>query len=546
MKNSALRIIPLGGLGEVGRNMVVYEYDDSIIIVDCGTMFPENDMLGIDYIIPDFTYLRGKERKVKGIVITHGHEDHIGAIHHLIQEIPAPIYATPLTMGLIEVKLARKGLVNTVPMRIVNAGDTITLGQFKIDFFHVCHSIPDAVGLGIETPEGLIVQSGDYKFDHTPVDNWPTDYAKLAEFSRRGVLALLSDSTNATRPGWTPSEQIINQGFEQVFTHATGRVIIASFASLVSRMQQVANATIAHERKMAFVGTSMVENARIAQKLGYLKIPEGLVVPLSEALNMPNERVVIMCTGAQGEPTSILGRLSRGEQRQFDIKSGDTVVLSSKVIPGNEEAVFSTINDLFRLGADVIYEEIAPVHVSGHGSQEDIKLLIHLTKPKYFIPAYGEVRHLKQASLLARQTGIPEDHISVIEDGQVVSFKNNKMKLAERVPSAMVFVDGSLVGDIGPEDLKDREMLSRDGIVIVHLNLSGTSGKLFSKPAVASRGFMAAADAERVLQQTIQPIEEVVARSNGNLEGAVVRAVKDVLYRHTHRNPTVIVTVSRV
>jgi ribonuclease J len=271
-----------------------------------------------------------------------------------------------------------------------------------------------------------------------------------------------------------------------------------------------------------------------------------LVVPLSETLNMPDDRVMIMCTGAQGEPTSILGRLSRGEQKQFDIKPHDTVVLSSKVIPGNEEAVFSTINDLFRLGANVIYEEIAPVHVSGHGSQEDIKLLIHLTKPKYFIPAYGEVRHLMQASVLARQTGIPEENIAVVEDGQVVTFKNSKMKLGERVPAAMVFVDGSLVGDIGPQDLKDREMLSRDGIIIVHINLSEISGKLFSKPEVASRGFMAALEAERVLAQTIQPIEEVVARSNGNLEGAVVRAVKDVVYRHTRRNPTVIVTVSRV
>jgi len=339
MKNNVLKIIPLGGLGEIGRNMMVYEYNEQLLIVDCGLMFPESDMPGIDYIIPDFQYLRGKKDKIRGIVFTHGHEDHIGSIHHLMAEMQPTIYATPLTMGFIENKLAKKGLHQKITKRVVKAGEHFEVGPFKVDLFHVCHSIPDSVGLGIETPAGLIVQSGDYKFDHTPVDNWPTDYAKLVEFSHRGVMALIADSTNATRSGWTPSERVIDQAFEQVFNQAKGRIIIASFASLVSRMQQVASAAIAHKRKIAFVGTSMLENVQIAESLGYLKLADEHVVTINQALNMPDEEVVIMCTGAQGEPQSILGRLSMGSQKQFDIKPGDTVVLSSKTIPGNQRAV---------------------------------------------------------------------------------------------------------------------------------------------------------------------------------------------------------------
>ena len=429
MKNNNLRIIPLGGLGEVGRNMMVYEYGDTAIIVDSGTMFPENEMLGIDYIIPDFQYIRSRKDKIRGIIFTHGHEDHIGAVHHLLEEVQAPIYGTPLTLGLVKVKLSRRGMLDAAKLKTVKAGERIHIGPFKIDFFHVCHSIPDSVGLGIETPEGLIVQSGDYKFDHTPVDNWPTDYAKLVEFSERGVLALIADSTNATRPGWTPSEQVVSEALDKVFSDASGRIIIASFASLISRVQQVVNAAIKHNRKIAFVGTSMVENVKMAQELDYLDIPSGRQVSINAALELPDEEVVIMCTGAQGEPRAILGRLARGTQNQFDIRKGDTVVLSSKIIPGNEEAVYSTINDLFRRGANVIYEEIAPVHVSGHGSQEDIKLLINLTKPKYFIPAYGEMRHLKQSSLLAQQTGIPEKRVLVVEDGSIINVKKGKIKV---------------------------------------------------------------------------------------------------------------------
>ncbi len=545
MKETNLKIIPLGGLGEVGRNMMLYEYENSAIIVDCGSMFPDSDMLGIDYIIPDFQYLRSRKDKIQGILITHGHEDHIGAIHHLLQEVPAPIYGTALTMGLVRVKLARRGMLDATSLNTVKAGEQIKIGPFKIDFFHVCHSIPDSVGLGIETPEGLIVQSGDYKFDHTPVDNWPTDYAKLVEFSQRGVLALIADSTNATRPGWTPSERLVTEALDKVFNQAEGRIVVASFASLISRVQQTVNAAVAHNRKIAFVGTSMVENVEMAQQLDYLRIPDGTQVSLNTALELPDHEVVIMCTGAQGEPTSILGRLARGTQRQFDVRKGDTIVLSSKTIPGNEEAVFSTINELFRRGANVIYEEIMPVHVSGHGSQEDMKLLIHLTKPKYFIPAYGELRHLKQASILAQQTGIPEKRILVVEDGDVINVKKNKIKVQGKVSADTVFVDGSWVGDLGPDELRDRTMLSRDGIVLVHVNLNN-QGSLHGKPEITSRGFSATQDAEEILSRLVGKVVDTVKNANGKMERDVIRTVKDYLYKETKRNPTVLVTVSKI
>ena len=546
MKESNLKIIPLGGLGEVGRNMMLYEYENTAIIVDCGSMFPDNDMLGIDYIIPDFQYLRSRKDKIRGILITHGHEDHIGAIPHLLQEIQAPIYGTALTLGLIKVKLARRGMLENASLNTVKAGEQIKIGPFKIDFFHVCHSIPDAVGLGIDTPEGLIVQSGDYKFDHTPVDNWPTDYAKLVEFSQRGVLALISDSTNATRPGWTPSESLVSEAFDKVFNQAKGRIIIASFASLISRVQQAVNAAAAHNRKIAFVGTSMVENVDMAQKLGYLTIPDGTTVSINTALELPDHEVAIMCTGAQGEPTSILGRLARGTQRQFDAKSGDTIVLSSKTIPGNEEAVFSTINELFRRGANVIYEEIMPVHVSGHGSQEDIKLLIHLVKPKYFIPAYGELRHLKQASILAQQTGIPEKRVLLVENGNVINVKKGKIKLNGQVSYETVFVDGSWVGDLGPDEMRDRTQLSRDGIVLVHVNIKEQSGEIQGKPEITSRGFAAPQEADAIHSRLERQVINTVNNSNGKTERDVIRTVKDYIYKETKRSPTVLVTISQI
>src|SRR5512134_2568626 len=461
-KQGKLKIIPLGGLGEVGKNMTAYEFHNQILVVDAGIMFPRNDMLGIDYIIPDYEYLRQKADKVAGIVITHGHEDHIGAIHHLLNDISAPVYATRLTRGLIEVKLARNnGNGNKAVLNPVEAGSSVQIGPFKVEFFHICHSIPDSVGLGITTPAGLIVHMSDFKFDHTPVDGWPTDYAKLAEFSRRGVDLLLSDSTNAERPGWTPSETVIGPAFDKVFSEAPGRVIVATFASLISRIQQVAEATAKHKRKMALAGTSMVDNVKIARKLGYLDIPDEIIVPLDQALQMQDHKVVLMCTGSQGEPSSIVGRLSAGTNRQFDLKPKDTVVLSSHPIPGNEDTISKTINRLMRRGAIVIYDAIAPVHVSGHASQEEQKLLINMVKPKHFLPIHGELRQLKRHAQLAVEVGIPAECAIVVENGQIVELAGGRIRLGDRIPGGYIFVDGQSIGEVDYDIMREREKLAR-------------------------------------------------------------------------------------
>ena len=545
MNEQKLHIIPLGGLGEVGKNMLAVEYGENILVVDAGLMFPENDMLGIDYIIPDFQYLLDKRQRIRGIIVTHGHEDHTGAMHHLLEQINAPIYATPLTRGLVEVKLSRNGLLNQLNLNTVRAGESVTLGPFKIEFFHVCHSIPDGVGLGITTPAGLIVHSGDFKFDHTPVDNWPTDYAKLGELGGRGVLVLLADSTNADKRGWTPSERVIDPAFDQVFRTAPGRIIIATFASVISRMQQAANAAVNHHRKLAFVGTSMTENARMARKLGYLDLPDDLLVSVDQAMRMKPSEVVLMCTGSQGEPSSILGRLSTGTNRQFDLAAGDTVVLSSHPIPGNEESVHRTINRLFRRGANVIYDAIAPVHVSGHASQEEMKLLLNLVKPKYFIPIHGELRHLHIHASLAREVGIPAENIAVLENGQVVEFNQRGMQVIERVPGGYVFVDGTGVGDIGPDVVREREALARDGIVLVNLNLDCRSGQLTEEPEIITRGFILTRDANEILAGMSKLACEAVKRGNGNLREDLQHALSSFIYNETKRRPMIFVTTSK-
>lgn len=546
MSNRKLRIIPIGGLGEVGKNMMLYEYGNNILIVDTGVMFPDNDMLGIDYIIPDFNYLLNKRQRVRGIIITHGHEDHSGAINHVLQEIDAPIYATPLTQGLLEVKINRSQLKGQRKLNTIHAGDVLHIGPFRVEFFHVCHSIPDSVGLAINTPEGLIIHSGDYKFDHTPVDNLPTDYAKLEEFSRWGVLALLSDSTNADKPGWTPSEKVIDPAFDQVFNEAKGRIIVASFASLISRIQQVANATQRHNRKLVITGTSMVDNSKIAKKLGYLNIEDNLVVSLEQALKMKPEKVALMTTGTQGEPSSVMGRLSTGTNRQFEIIPGDTIVLSSHPIPGNDESVYRTINRLFRRGAQVIYDPIAPVHVSGHARQEEMKLLLNMVKPKYFIPIHGELRHLKQHALLAYQVGIPTENVSVVENGQVVEFHNGKMALGERIPGGYVFVDGSGVGDVSLSVVREREALARDGVVLVNLKMDKKTGRLREAPEIISRGFVQQQESLELLSITRKRINETISRGNGNLVKDIEQVVQTIIYNETKRRPTIFVTLNRV
>ncbi len=544
-KKEKLKIIPLGGLGEVGKNMMAYEYGRDIIVVDAGIMFPHNDMLGVDYIIPDYGYLMDKIDRVRALVITHGHEDHIGAIQHFLEDVPAPVYATPLTRGLIEGKLARNGASSKAVIHTMQAGDTLQFGPFKVETFHVCHSIPDAVGLGITTPAGLVVHMSDFKFDHTPVDGWPTDYAKLADFASRGVDLLLSDSTNAERPGWTPSEMVIGPAFDKVINEAQGRVIVATFASLISRVQQVADSAKKFGRKMTLAGPSMVDNVKIARKLGYLDIPDELIVPIDQALQMQDHKVVIMCTGSQGEPSSIVGRLSAGTNRQFDLKTGDTVVLSSHPIPGNEETISKTINRLLRRGAKVVYDSIAPVHVSGHASQEEQKLLLNLVRPKHFMPIHGELRQLMRHAELAKMVGVEAENIIVTENGQVVELLGGSIKLGQRIPGGYVFVDGESIGDVDHGVMREREQLARAGILLIDLNVDKYSGRLLHDPEVITRGFLSPEDAGHLIPEVRQRVMGIVNHNGLDSEKDIASAVKSYLHEQTGRKPMVFVTLSK-
>ncbi|MFN8414089.1 MAG: ribonuclease J [Anaerolineales bacterium] len=544
-KKNKLRIIPLGGLGEVGKNMMAYEFGGDIIVVDAGIMFPKNDMLGVDYIIPDYEYLKKRAGRILGLFITHGHEDHIGAIQHFVEDFSAPIYATPLTRGLIEGKLARNNAQHKAQIKTVEAGGATKIGPFTIEYFHVSHSIPDAVGLAITTAAGLVVHMSDFKFDHTPVDGWPTDFAKLSEYSTRGVDLLLSDSTNAERPGWTPSESVIGPAFDKVFAEAKGRVIVATFASLISRVQQVADAAAKHGRKLAFAGPSMVDNVKIARKMKYLDIPDELIVPIDQALQMQDHKVAIMCTGSQGEPSSIVGRLSAGTNRQFDLKAGDTIVLSSHPIPGNEETISKTINRLLRRGAKVIHDGIAPIHVSGHAAQEEQKLLINLVRPKHFMPIHGELRQLMRHADLAKQVGIEENNIIVVENGQVVELVGNKIQLGERIPGDYVFVTGESIGDIDHDVMRERTQLARNGIMLIDISLDKFTGKLLHDPEIITRGFISPEDAEELIPEVQKRVMSVVHEGKLDDEKDIVNAVKSYLHQETKRRPMVFVTLSK-
>lgn len=544
-----LRIIPLGGLGEVGKNMMVLEYGKNIIIIDAGIMFPENDMLGIDFIIPDFNYLADKKDMVRGIILTHGHEDHVGGLPYLLQEIKAPIYTTRLTRGLAEVKLKENRLLDEAELNTIQAGDSIALGPFRIEFFHVCHSIPDGVGLAIETPVGLVVHSGDFKFDYTPVDGKPPDFAKLAELGGRGVLVLMSDSTNAEQPGATASERAIDEAFDRVFQRAEGRIIVGTFASLISRIQQVVNAAVRHERKVAIAGYSMVENVRMAQELGYLSIPPGVLIKLGDVDKLPQHKVVIIATGTQGEPSSALARMSIGRHRQIKVVRGDTVIISAHAIPGNEELIHRTINRLFQQGANVMYEQIAPVHVSGHASQDEQRLLIHLIKPRYFVPIHGELRHLTQHARIAQEMGIPAANTMVVENGYILEFDRESGRISERVPGGYVFVDGSGVGDIGPVVMRDREILASAGFVVAVIKLDEKTGQPAGRPEIISRGFVYVRDSAELLEQAQDKILEVIEKSDRG-RAAISDKVREELgklfYEETKRRPMIMPVILEV
>jgi ribonuclease J len=544
MAKHKLRVIPLGGLGEVGKNMMVVEYNNEAIIIDSGIMFPENDMLGIDFIVPDFRYLtENRDRlKIHALLITHGHEDHTGAIAHVLEQFNIPTYATRLTAGLIRIKLKNAGLHHSRELTIFEAGDTLKFGPFTVDSFHVTHSIPDCVGFGIHTPVGLLVHTGDYKFDHTPVDGWPTDFARIAALSQQNVLALLADSTNAETPGWTPSETVIDDAFDMVFQAAPGRILIATFASLISRIQQVANAADYYGRKMAVTGFSMLQNIKMARKLGYLHISSDLLISLDEAKKLPPREVVIMTTGSQGEPSAVLSRLSRGEHHQLEIQKDDTVILSAHPIPGNEEVVHRTINKLIQRGANMVYDRKADVHVSGHASQEEMKLMINLVRPRFFVPVHGELRHLHAHADLAVRLGIPPENIAVVENGTIIEFTEDSMQVGERVPGGYVFVDGSSVGDIGPAVLRDREALGRDGFVMIVANLNKHTKQLHMPPEIISRGFvyLRSPEAETLFEGARDIVKKAIGQKrNGNREKAIQDAVSKYLYNETKRRPMV-------
>lgn len=543
MATNKLKIVPLGGLGEVGKNMLAVEYGRNVLIVDAGVMFPEQDMLGIDLVIPDWSqYLKDKKEWVRGIVVTHGHEDHIGALPYLLAEVNAPVYGTRLTVGLIDVKLQKHNLSSRANLHVVSPGERLVLGGlFEVEFFHVCHSIPDAVGLAIRTPVGLIVHSGDFKFDHTPTWGLPPDFGMLARLGSEGVLLLMADSTNADTPGFTPSEKTVDEGLDRVFREAKGRVILATFGSLISRVQQIINIAARHGRVVAVDGRSLEESVERAQTLGYLNIPPGVLVDLTRLKGRPDHQIAIIATGSQGEPSAALGRMANGKHRHITIKSGDTVVMSSRVIPGNDLLVGRAINKLFKRGARVIGGKGDQVHVSGHASQEELKLLLSLVKPKYFMPVHGELRHLHAHAGLARSQGIPEQNILVVENGMVVELDEASARVMDRVPGGWVFVDGSSVGDIGPAVLRDREILSQDGFVLATVRLNEKTGQPVGRPQIVTRGFIFVKDNQELIERAEDEIMAALRmNSQQDPQLTIRKALSELFYSETQRQPMVI------
>ncbi len=550
-KKSKFKITPVGGLGEIGKNMTLFEMDGEGFLIDCGIMFPANDMHGVDYIIPDFRWLQERQDiTLHGICFTHGHEDHIGAVRHLVQSFAGmPLFATPLTAGLLQVKLKNARLLKETTIVAFEAGDRLEVGPFKLDSFHVCHSIPDCVGYGINTPYGIVVHTGDYKFDSTPIHGRKTDYARLASFAQRGVALLLGDSTNSDKAGWTQSEAAIDGALDKVFRNAKGRIMVATFASLISRVQQVVNAAQNHQRKVCITGYTMSEYAKIARKLGYLNVDDDMLVDIGRAQTLPPHKVVFMVTGSQGEPAAVLGKLASGRHRQLDIREHDTIVLSSHPIPGNEEMVYRTINRLMQRGADVVYDPIESVHVSGHACQEEMRLMLNLTQPRYLVPIHGEIRHLHLHAKLARDNGIPPDNVIVIENGATLELDDKGLAVGERQPGGYVFVDGSGVGDVGPAVIRDREILARDGFILVSVNIDQQSGKLIDEPRIVSRGFVYLKDAEDLFDQIRDNVTQLMRnyhRVNGNRRLMVENSLSKLIYNETKRRPMIFSIVNKV
>lgn len=555
---AALSIIPLGGVGEIGLNMTVLEYGDDIIVIDAGLMFPDAEMLGVDIVIPDFTYLLENRQKVRAVVLTHAHEDHIGALPFLLKELKIPIYGTKLTLGFVKEKLREHGLDSEAELIIVKPRDTVTLGCFQVEFIRVTHSIVDGCGLGITTPVGRVVHTGDFKIDPTPVDGEIMDLRTFAEYGDKGVLVLMSDSTNAGQGGYTFSEKEVRRGLEDIFHRAGGRIVVATFASNIHRVQQIIDVAVMHNRKVILNGRSMIANAQIALDLGYLKMPPDTWLKIGALKDLPDDQVVMITTGSQGEPMSALSRMAANEHKNFQIRKGDTIVLSSKMIPGNERGITRIINHLFKRGAEVFYEKVSEIHVSGHASKEELKLMLNLIRPKYFIPVHGEYRHLVYHSQLARKVNIPEENIFIIEDGEVVEFTAESGRRAGRVNVGRVYIDGKTAGstaDAGVDTvvLRDRMKLAHDGVVIVILGIEKSTGRVVSGPDIVSRGFVF----EDASQELLAEVKNVVldtltlmipeAKGDWSLVSARVRgALKKFINKRMERRPMILPIIMEV
>ena len=547
-----VQIIPLGGLGEIGKNMTAFRYGDDMILIDAGLMFPEDDMLGIDLVIPDISYLIENQDKLKGIFLTHGHEDHIGALPYVMKQIDCPVYGTALTLGILEGRLKENG-VSSENCRIIKPGDKITAGAFKLDFIRVNHSIPDAIAIAINTPIGTIIHTGDFKIDHTPVDGQVTEFNKFAEYGDRGVLALLADSTNAERPGFTPSEKMVGKTFDDEFRYAKNRIIVATFSSNVHRIQQVIDAALKYDRKVAVIGRSMVNVVNIAKELGYLKAPEGEIIDIDETHNYTPDKIVIITTGSQGEPMSALTRMAMNDHKKVDIMPGDTVIISATPIPGNEKLVSRTIDHLYKLGADGIYEKSNGVHVSGHASQEEIKLMHNLVRPKFFIPVHGEFRHLIKHANLAQSLGMPKENIVIAENGSVIELNKNSIGINGKVPAGKVLVDGLGVGDVGNIVLRDRRQLSQDGIMIVVVTIDKENCHVVSGPDIVSRGFVYVREAEGLMDEAKDKVQLALEKceENGVSEWSAIKStVRDslgrFLYERTRRRPMILPIIMEI
>lgn len=543
-KKSNLKVIALGGLEEIGKNMTIFEYEDEIVIVDCGLEFPTDDMLGVDLVIPDTTYLEKNKDKIKGMIITHGHEDHIGSVPYFLQKVNVPIYGTKLAIGLIENKLEEHKLLRGAKLKIVNPGQTINLGKMKVELIRSCHSIPDAVMLAIYTPAGTVLHTGDFKIDYTPINSESTDLGRIAEIGKKGVMLLLSDSTNAERKGYTMSERTVGAEFDKLFVNCTKRIVVATFASNVHRIQQIVNSAVENGRKIAVCGRSMINTIETARKLGYMDAPENLFIDIDMIKNYPDDKLVIITTGSQGETMSALTRMAAGEHKKVEITPNDLVLISATPIPGNEKLVSKVIDDLMQIGAEVVYNDI---HVSGHACQEEQKLILSLVKPKYFMPVHGEYRQLKAHAETAQMMGVPKENIFMSVNGRILEINQHEAKLTGTVPSGKILVDGLGVGDVGSVVLRDRQHLSQDGLIVIVMTMDSATGEIVAGPDVITRGFVYIKESEnlmddvkKVIREEVQKLEEQGIRDWGTIKSTLKDHIRDYIFQKTKRNPMIL------